>query len=150
MDLKAKRSAVLQALKQDLSKGFIEEEVEIDGHKFVLRTLSEDSEVWSDSFIRVSSSISILSSRKAPRLAAAIKSIDGVSAEHLFEYPDDMDGDQKKSLNDNPIQKKYWIYTQMLYFLSDETSRPFINKLWEAFDKLEDKREEGIKEIVPL
>jgi hypothetical protein len=146
-DLKAKRSKLLDTLKQELSKGFVEREVEISGHKYKLCTLNEDAETWADSFIRTASTASILSSRKAPRIAASIQSIDGISISNLFEYPDDMSSEQKKSMDENPLSKKMWVWTQMLYFLAEDASRPFINKLYEAFDQLERERDTAVTEI---
>lgn len=146
-DLRAKRSKALDLLKQDLTKGFIESEVSVFGHKFVLRTLTEDDEVWADSYVRISSPVAILSSQKAPQLAAAIKSMDGIPTESLFEYPDDMEKARKEELDSNPVLKRYWIYTQMLYFLSEDGNRPFISKLHAEYDKLTSQRNEALNKI---
>lgn len=146
-DYRAKRSSVLDNLKKDIFKGYIDKIVEINGHKFKLHTLNEDDEVWADAYVRTSTALSMVTSRKAPRLAASIMEIDGVSANNLFEYPDDMPIEAKKSLDENPIQKRYWIYDQMLYFLLEESNRPFINELWSKFEELEKAREEALKEL---
>lgn len=146
-DFRAKRGKILETLKAELKRGFIEKEVTVSGHKFKLKTLSEDDEVWADSFMRTLSTASILSSRKAPRLAASIQSIDDTAAAALFEYPDDMSADSKKGMEDNPIQKRYWTYTQMLYFLSEESNRLFINELWAAYEALETEQLEATKQI---
>lgn len=146
-DIKAKKNKLLETLKSELSRGFIETEVKVLGHNFKLRTLNEDDEVWADSFLRTNSAAAMLSSRKAPRLAAAIASIDNVDANGLFEYPDTMSADDKKVLDENPVQKKYWLHAQMLMFLSEDANRDFINVLWDSYSKMEEQRAEAIKQI---
>jgi hypothetical protein len=147
MDYRAKRSNVLNAIKQEISKGFIERDYEVNGHKYKLRTLNEDDEVWADSYMRITTPAAILSSRKAPRLAVAIVSIDGESKEQLFALPDDMPKEDRDALKDNQVQYKYWLNGQMLYFLSEEGNRPYINDLWDKYNELEKEREEAIKKL---
>lgn len=146
-EMRAKRSSVLENLKKDISKGFIDLTAMVNGHKFKLRTLNEDDEVWADSFARTSTAVSMITSRRAPRLAASIMSIDDVVASDLFLYPEGMSKEEKKAMDDNPITKKYWIYDQMLYFLLEESNRPFINDLWSKFEELEKSRDEALKEL---
>ena len=146
-DFRAKHHAVLDNLKKDLRKGFLDKEVVVQGTKFKLFTLNEDEETWADSYIRSSTPMVMISSRKAPRLAAAIRSINGVNLPELFSFPDDMPADTKKALNDNPVQLKYWYREQMLYFLAEDSIRPFINELYDALTALEEERAEAIKAI---
>jgi hypothetical protein len=146
-DNKAKRHALLKTLSSELSKGFIEDVVKVDGHSFKLTTLNEDEESWADGFIQAPNPASIYSSRKAPRLAAAIKSIDGLTIAELFTYPDDMEKAYRSRLDENPIAKQIWLRSQLLEFLSAEGNRPWINKLYTALSALDDKREEATKEI---
>lgn len=144
---KAKRNSVLESLKKDLAKGFIEKEVTFHGFKFKLHTLNEDEETWADSYVRSTTPVAMLNSRKAPRLAASIRAINDVPAEDLFGYPDDMPKELKKALDENSVQKKFWVREQMLYFLAEDSSRPFINELYEAQSALEDERDKAIQEI---
>jgi hypothetical protein len=146
-DLKAKRSSKLQLLKQELSRGFIEKDFEIAGHTFKLSTLSEDDETWADTYLRISTPAAMISSRKAPRLASAIRAIDGEPREVLFQFPDDMSPEMKKALSENAVQLRYWYNDQMLYFLLEDSNRPFINLLWEKYESLEKDREEAFKEL---
>lgn len=146
-EIRAKKNKLLEIIKSELKKGFIDTEVTVGGHKYRLRTLSEDDEVWADSFVRASTPLAMVTSRKAPRLAASISHIDDTPVAQLFEYPDDMSSEMKKGLDENPIQKRYWIYTEMLYFLSEDANRVFINDLWTAFESLEKQRDEATKQI---
>lgn len=146
-DLRAKKSTKLQLLKQELSRGFIEKEFEINGHKFVLSTLNEDDENWADTYTRISTPAAILSSRKAPRIAAALKTMDGETKAELFQFPDDMSETTKKAMLDNPIQLRYWLNDQALYFLMEDGTRPFINQLWEKYEELEKQREEAFEDL---
>jgi hypothetical protein len=146
-DFKAKRHSVLEVLRQELSLGFLERTFELKGHKFVLRSPTEDDEVWADAFVRSNTPMAMLTSRKAPRLATSIKSIDGVGTVDLFPLPDDMQKEVKAELQKSPVQYRYWLYDQMLMFLSEESSRPFINDLFDAYEKMENDRNEALKKL---
>ena len=146
-DYRAKRHPALEALRKDLAKGLLEEEVSVNGHKFKITTLNEDEETWADAYMRTGSPAAMLSSRRAPRLAAAIKAINGISVEELFNFPDDMPKVLKDRLNDNAIEKKFWIRDQVLMFLAEDGNRPFISELYSGLTRLDEKRDEAIKAI---
>lgn len=147
MDYKAKRHSVLENLRKDLALGVLETEITIKGYKFKVSTLNEDEETWADTYIRTSSPASMFTSRRAPRLAAAIRSINDVPVEDLFSYPEDMPKNVKDTLNENPINKRFWVRDQVLMFLVEEGNRVFITSLYEALSKLDDQREEAGKEL---
>jgi hypothetical protein len=147
MDTHAKRHRILETIRKELAVGFLEKTVDIGEHKFHLRTLNEDDEVWADQFIRAITASSLISSRRAPRLAAAIKSIDGIPLEELFQYPDEMDKLVKVEMDNNKVAKKYWLYGQMLQFLTEDSIRVFIAQLFEAFEKLEEERGEALNNV---
>jgi hypothetical protein len=144
---KAKRHAVLEALKTDLSRGFLEKTVTVNKFKFVLSTLNEDDEVWADSFVRTSSTMSIVTSVRVPRLACSIKSVNEIPADKLFEYPEDMPKEVQQELDKSDVRKKYWVHTQMMLFLSESGIRPFVNDLYKEYETLESQRNEALKEI---
>ena len=146
-EYKAKKHAALEVLRKELSKGFVDKEVTVRGHKFLLHTLNEEEENWADTFLRMNTPAALLSSRKAPRLAAAIKAFDDVPVDRLFEYPDDMPKEVKNGLNDNEVSKKFWLRDQMLYFLSEDVNRPFIDELYSEFFKLEQERDKALEEV---
>ncbi len=146
-DYKAKRNPVLENLRKDLAKGHLEETVEVGGHKYRLATLTEDEENWADTYTRTNSAASMFSSRRAPRLAGSIKEIDGLLTSDLFLYPDDMPEVLKKRLEENPIEKRYWVRGQLLMFLLEDGNRNYITKLYETLTKLDEARDEAVKEI---
>lgn len=147
MDYKAKRHSILDSLKQELVKGYREVEVTVLNKKFKLRTLNEDEEVWVDGHVRALTPMAMISSRKAPKLAAAIREIDGMPVDRLFDYPDTMDKAKREEFDKNEILRRWWVRDQMLLFLAEDGVRPFVNELVEALEKLEDERNEAIKEV---
>jgi hypothetical protein len=144
-EYRAKYHQVIADLRTDLAKGHLEDTFDVGGHKYVMHTLNEDEETWADTFVRTNSPASMISSRKAPRIAAAIKSIDGVAISGLFSYPDDMPKDNKQRLDNNPIEKQYWLRDQMLYLLADDGFRSYTNELFACLVKLDERRDEAIK-----
>lgn len=146
-DYKAKRHSVLENLKKDLEKGYLEKDVTVQGYKFKLHTLNEDEEIWADGYTRTNTPLSMITSSKAPRIAAATAAINDVPTGELFTYPDDMPENTKKALAENAIQKRYWLREQMLYFLAEDGIRPFINELYQALSALEDERSRAFEQI---
>jgi hypothetical protein len=142
-----KRHSVLQDLFTDLSKGNITDTFEVFGRKFTMHTLNEDEETWADTFIRTNTTAALISSRRAPRLAASISAIDNIPVSELFQYPDDMPMDLRKEIESNPIQKAFWIREQLLKYLNEVGNRSFIIDLYSKYEELIDRREAGLKEI---
>lgn len=147
MDYKAKRHSVLENLRKDLARGSLSSEVTIKGFKFKVATLNEDEETWADSYMRTNSPASMYTSRRAPRLAAAIRALNDVPVDELFTFPDDMPKGTKDRLLENPIDKRFWIRDQVLMFLLEEGNRGFITELYAELSKLDEQRDEAVKEI---
>ncbi len=146
-NVRAKRHSVLETLRKDLAKGFISKEVLLGDYTFVLHTLNEDDEIYCDQYVRTISPLSLATSRKTPRLAASIRSINNIATGDLFGYPDDMPLEVRNEIDKDPIRKKYWTYDQMQVFLAEDCVRPFINRLYEEYEELEKKRDEAIGEL---
>jgi hypothetical protein len=147
---KAKRHKLLLDLTSEIKKGFIEDVVEVYGRKFKLATLTEEEENWADNYVISSTAAGLLSSMRVPRLACAIKEIDGIPVEDLFEFPEPQDEAQEKefeAIKSSEVKMKYWIRGQMMLWLAEDTNRPFILKLWDGFMKLDKRREEVVSSI---
>jgi small-conductance mechanosensitive channel len=147
MDYKSKRNKILEDLKVDLLKGRRERDVLALGRKFKLHTLNEDEESWADSYIRATSTMAIISTKKAPALAAAISEVEGTPVGALFDYPEDMPKEVKEALDKNQIQRAYWVREQMLMFLVEESNRKFINVLYSSFEEMLAERDEAMGQI---
>jgi len=145
VDFKAKKHSVLETLKKELSRGFLEREYTVSGHKFKLHTLNEEEESWADGFTRSTTVMASITSRKAPRLAVAISAIDDIPVDKLFDYPDDMPKEVQVELNTNNIARKYWIRDQVLYFFAEDSNRAFIVDLFDKLAELEKERDEALK-----
>jgi hypothetical protein len=149
---KAKRAKILQDLKEELGKGFVSDTFEVMGHKYKIATLNEEEEQWADHFVVLVTASAMNSSSRLPRLACAIKEIDGVPVNDLFEAPSPDDSDEElatlgKRIKEDPVRRIYWLRDQMLLFLSEEGFRPYIAKLWESYAKLEARRDEATASI---
>lgn len=141
----SKRHKILNDLKQEISRGFITEEVTVLGRVFKLKTLNEEEEAWSDQFLQPATAYSILASARVPKLALSIVSIDGLAPDQLFEYPDNWSFEEKEGHEKNAVRKLYWLRTEMMKFLAD-LDRSTILELWSAYSKLDQRRAEVIKQ----
>jgi hypothetical protein len=129
MDIRAKRHSLLENLKRDLSKGFVEKEVTIDGHRYRLHTLNEEEESWVDAHVPMNATIASFTQKRAPRVAVALTHIDSLATHELFTYPDSMSKEQKDVLENDQESKKLWLREQVLLFICEEGNRGFVNKL---------------------
>lgn len=144
----AKKHKVLQDLKSEVQVGFIDQEFTIRNRKFKLKTLNEEEETWSDQFIQSSGTpYAMIVSSRAPKLAVSITHIDGVPAADLFDYPEDWSPEQRRDLDNNPTRKKFWVRSQFMQFLANDLDRDFILELHKAYDELDKRRSEVIKQI---
>jgi hypothetical protein len=135
----AKRNELLMNLSEQLSGMKVNTTAEIVGHKYYMETLTADESVWADSHTNMNSEVSFVSSQKAPRIAAAIKRIDGKPVEELFEFPEDMDEELKKYHTSTQYRKRYWVMAQIFTWLSEQAD-PFIDALWTEYAAMADKR----------
>lgn len=143
-DPRAKRHKVLDDFFAEVKKGSLSVVVEVQGAKFKLETPTEDDEVWADSFIRPSTTLSFFSSRRAPRLACAIREVNGVALSDLFTYPADMDKDTVARFDKDAVAKKYWLYSQLMWFLADSVPPPVIAELYGKYDELLKRRDAAL------
>lgn len=140
---KARRHPALQQFFEEVRKGFIEIEATVAGFKFVLRTLNDDEESWSDGFIRPASPIAYVSSRKDPRLACAVKSVNGIPLDQLFTLDDSATQEEKDRLKD-PVAKMVWLRLQMMLFLAQEVPPPVTDFLYKKYEELTKQREQAL------
>jgi hypothetical protein len=146
----AKRHELLDKFFEEVKKGFVSSSVTIYGYTFNLQLGDEDADVWADNFIKPNSPVSFVSSRRTPRLATAITSVvlngQTITLSDLFKY-DNLTSDQKKLLDDNQDQKKYWLWGQMLTYLL-KLPTPIIERLYKAYDELITQRTDALNEAI--
>lgn len=137
-------SDLLQDFKNDLLKGRIEDEIEILGRKFRMHTLNDGEIVWRDQFITTASPLTLLSSQKAPTLAAAISHIDGLPIMDQFNLPDDPK--LREFLANNPEDLKAH-KRERLFALISEMPDILISKMFIFFSGLEERRIKVIENL---
>jgi hypothetical protein len=145
----AKRSPVLDDFFEEVKQGFLSATVKLGKFTFVLELGDEDADVWADQYIRPSTPMAFVSARRAPRLATAIKAIGKgdaapVGLNELFSYPDSLTPEQKKALDENPVQRQYWLWGQLMAYVT-QLPAPVVEKLYSEYDKLVSRRETALK-----
>jgi len=133
-------SNVLDTIVKLYNQGFIEKEFELDGHKYVIRTLNEHESVWRDQFVPVGMTMNVVSAKIVPTLAVAIKSIDGVAIESQFSN----EGSNESffsSINEFSDLSYAYKFKKVLQALPHFV----ILRLYEHYQELEKKEEEAIK-----
>jgi len=139
----AKRHAALLDIQKQLAGHELEATAEVAGHKFHMTTINSDEEMWADGFMQTDSTPQAISSYRKSRLAAAIKSIDGVPVEELFDFPDGMDEDTKKQFTMSRYGQRTWQMNQLYVWLG-ELGMPVIDDLAAEYQKISRQRKESI------
>lgn len=145
--VRARLHPKLQKFLSDVKRGFLEKTYEVGGLSFKLRTPNDDAETWADTFIKQSTVLSYVSSRRSPRLACAIVEIDGTPVDKMFEKPEGMKDDDWDRLNSQPEQKRYWLWGQMLVLLSSDIPPPVVTKLYTSYEDLIQERDNALKDV---
>jgi len=125
---------ILKDLGELFLKGFVEDEVEISGFKFKLRTLDEQESIWRDKYTDLSMNTSFLSSRRVPTLAISIREINGKKVKDIV----DISEEEKKKYEDKEDNYKYLVAEKVKDFLL-EAPPSFIDKLWSKYQELESR-----------
>ncbi|MDC1300030.1 hypothetical protein N8Z24_00830 [bacterium] len=68
---------ILSNLQKELSGDFLQKEVEVRGHKYVLRLLTEQENSWTFRFFKSGNELSLAVAVRSAQLAVGIRSIDG-------------------------------------------------------------------------
>jgi len=142
----AKRHQILEDIATQTKGVEISETVTMAGHKYLLRTLNADEEVWADGYISSSSPMAAMTSMKLPTLAAAIRAIDDVSIDKLFEFPDNDREANEMFHTQSSWHKRYWEMQQMLLWLGDRP-QPLVIELYKAYVALTDRRDVSWDEL---
>ena len=143
----AKRHSILQDLSAQLRSKAITSDVQVLGKTFKLKgPLSEDEEVWAESRTRAESIAAYNTSNNDARLAASLVSIDGVTVDQLFTYPDSMSKEIRDNLDANSARKRYWLMDQILAFIAEEGSRQFVGKLIDGLRDIDNRLKEVTQE----
>lgn len=137
---------LLKDISASLSQRYIAKHFEFGGHKYTIQTLTEDDENWVDSYVRSDNPLQMISSRRAPRLAASIKAIDGIPIEHLVDMSG-LDDERRKALEKEPVMRRYWVYGEFLKFIATNYDRDMVIKLTDEINKLDKRMEEAVKEL---
>jgi hypothetical protein len=143
----AQRHKVLDDIAEQVdSSSEVSDVFTIAGHKYKLQTLKADEEVWADGYTNTSSAISTFTSMKIPKLAAALKEIDGVAIRELFDFSKDAPKADVEYHNGSQYRRRYWEMNQMLVWLGDRPDN-FIKELWDGYYSLLNRREKSWDEL---
>jgi len=149
MKSKAKRHQILKDVATEMSGRHITKDVEIDGHRFTLRTLKPSEADWAITRMPGSggdpTKMVLLQSK--PIVAASIQAIDGVPVEELFALPDDMDTDVKEALISDGAALREWRRDQVLDFVLEDLLDDVVGRLWHAYAQLRESEAAAVGEV---
>lgn len=142
----AKRHTLLQDIQKQINGHELETTVEVAGHKYHMTTINSDEEMWSDGLMQTDSTPQAVSSYRKSRLAAAIKHIDDIKIEDMFEFPDDMSEVGKEQFTMSWYGQRTWQMQQMYVWLG-ELPMPVIDNLAIEYQKISRQRKESLDQL---
>lgn len=140
----------IEKLENLFFKGYLEDEFDLFGHKWKMRTLSEKEAVWRDSYIELSVNSSFLSGKRVPTLAVAIQEIDGKSIVNLFGKSKKKEEEvllkEMLSSSDFSNDPRFIAASEFKKWL-DSMPVPVVDALYTAYSSLEKQSEIVLKTI---
>lgn len=142
----AKRHTLLLDIQKQINGHELDTTAEVAGHKFYMTTINSDEEMWSDGLMQTDSTPQAVSSFRKSRLACAIKAIDDVKVEDMFDYPDDLSEAVRQQFESSKYGKRTW-EMQQLYVWLGELPMSVIDDLAIEYQKISRKRKETLDEL---
>jgi|LSQX01.2.fsa_nt_gb hypothetical protein len=117
---------ILLDLQKEVAGDMLENTVEVNGKKFLMRLLTEAETAYSFSMVDATNNISIAMSTRLANLSVGIRSIDGVTIEEMFKpVYENLDDEEKEEFVGDTFSTIYaklfhdWLKIQSPYFISE-------------------------------
>ena len=149
-----KRHQIIDDISKQMSGLQLSDTFPIAGRKYLMSTLTLEEEQWVDSYIAMYGrqfGLEYSALRPLAVISAALKEIDGVPVDQLFEFPKEITDDLKQwTVNGQTMRS--WYMNQVAYWLSDKRqgagiSAQLVRALVEAYGSLLERREKSWAEI---
>ena len=148
---------LLKDLASEIDQGFLEEPFEYKGHVYKMRLLSDGESNWKNRYIDgMANVLSIVSERRSATLAVAIREIDGVPVEKMYEpkppVGNDSDEDKLAKIKYeewsklSPLRRQFQAAEKLYEFLA-KRPETFSRELFEKYATLEARRDEVINNL---
>lgn len=151
---KAKDHPLLQDMEAQFRGTQIKEAFPICGRTYELETLWPHEEFWADQYVTGGTLYQTGRNRRAPYIAAALRSIDGVPVQELFQLPADVPEDMRAAYMQDPKLVDRWRKEELLRRIQDPehpiVAAPVLDQLWLSYQALLKRREEALEKIGPL
>jgi hypothetical protein len=147
--------SLLDDLAKELDEGRLEGTFEVRGIFWKMQLLQDHEVNWANGFQRTNSTLSMLTSRRAPTLAIGIRAI-GKSEDTMKSvrqyFMDEWEAERGeldatvKAILDNANEyiQQYWFAEQLFKWLSVRPPE-FVSALWVKWQSLEERRTEAEK-----
>lgn len=139
---------LLQDLAAEVDQGFIEDTFEINGHRYLMRLLSDGETSWKNRYIDAfASALAMISQRKAPTLAVGIRAINGIKVTDIFKPTanEDSSEEAKKEVKDweqmGELKRQFAAAEKLVDYLSKRPAE-FTTGLYDKWQELEKRRDE--------
>lgn len=147
----AERHKLLDAIDSELRGAHKEQNFELLGRTYRLKTLDPAEESWADSYVAGNNFYQTARNRRAPYVAAALVSIDNIPVDQLWKMPEDAPALHKKLYDENKEFHKNWLHEQILSWLINPAKHgPIVQFLWACYLDLDTERSDALEELDPL
>ena len=139
----------IENLRKSYEMGFLEGLVELNGQKYLMRTLNGIESLWRDRYSLISMNASFLSSRKVPTLAVAIRQIDGIPVVDSFapELKEDANQALRTAMTGDVFDTPQFRAADELRKFLEALPEKAIDLLSAGFNEIDNKVEAAKKEV---
>lgn len=150
------REEILKSFREFYEQGFIEREFEVFGKRWKMRSLNDEEVVWRDKFVPLGLGSDIISAKKVPTLAIAIREIDGVPVSELFKDVVNKreNGSEESSVTEklarellNLEEDRKFIFANELRKYLSKLPAKVINQLYLSYTQIEAEEEKVLVEL---
>lgn len=135
---------ILSNLQKELAGDFLQEEVEIRGHKYLMRLLNEKENSWTFRFFKAGNELSLAVAVRSAQLAVGIRSIDGVDLKDCVKNKfEALTEDERVALFKRNEDEEHLASAELFVEFLVAQPPDFIGELHDAWSTLQRKHEES-------
>lgn len=150
---RAEEHPLVGDIERQMSGAQVRDATMVCGRRYELETLWPHEESWADGYVSGTNFYQTGRNRRIPYVAAALRSVDGVSVEELFKLPASAPAEMKEEAAQNPALLTSWRREQIVLRLGGD--KPWLQpsvvaELWLFYQELEQRRASVLEKIGPL
>jgi hypothetical protein len=146
---RAKRARIIQDITTQLRGTHLQDSFEHYGHTYTLSTLEPMEEGWAEEQVVGVNAFQFGKAVRAPRLAAALRAVDGTPVKDLFEMPTEMDPNIRGLITGSKEATEAWLRSEINLWIQEDWQPELITALYDNYLALGQRRAQSLEHLRP-